>query len=95
MTTLILLLGTQEIFVEVDLIWVFLIYFRRLKLHIPLLVFPHLTGPRHTGESKIMKQLPFQFSGFSGRTCQLLTKKLIVKGINEIGPTVSLGHSAP
>ena len=28
-------------------------------------------------------------------TCQLLTKKLIIKGINEIGPTVLLGHIAP
>ena len=27
--------------------------------------------------------------------CQLLTKKLIIKGIHEIGPTVSLGHIAP
>lgn len=28
-------------------------------------------------------------------TCQLLTKKLIIKGINEIDPTVLLGHVAP
>lgn len=28
-------------------------------------------------------------------TCQLLTKKLIIKGTNEIGPTVLLGHIAP
>ena len=54
-----------------------------------------LTGPRHARESKIMKQSPFQFSGFSAMTCQLLTKKLIIKGINEIGPTVLLGHIAP
>ena len=42
-----------------------------------------------------MKQSPFQFSGFSATTCQLLTKKLIIKGINEIDPTVLLGHIAP
>lgn len=28
-------------------------------------------------------------------TCQLLTKKLIIKSINEIGPTGLAGHIAP